>query len=91
MIRPSKATQAYLYTGTVDMRKSIDSLAALVENDLELGPCKIPYLYFVIAAAIKYKFCTGSATALYSGINVLKNRSSNGLRTYPCLSSDFSE
>ena len=38
MIRPSKITQAYLYTGTVDMRKSIDGLAALVENNLELNP-----------------------------------------------------
>jgi transposase len=38
MIRPSKATQAYLYTGIVDMRKSIDGLAALVENNLELDP-----------------------------------------------------
>jgi transposase len=38
MIRPSKTTQAYLYTGIVDMRKSIDGLAALVENNLELNP-----------------------------------------------------
>jgi transposase len=38
MIRPSKPTQAYLYTGIVDMRKSIDGLAAFVENNLELEP-----------------------------------------------------
>ena len=38
MIRPSKTTKAYLYTGVVDMRKSIDGLAALVENSLELDP-----------------------------------------------------
>ncbi len=38
MILPSKTTQAYLYTGVVDMRKSIDGLAALVENNLELDP-----------------------------------------------------
>jgi transposase len=38
MIRPSKATQAYLYSGNVDMRKSIDGLSALVENNLELNP-----------------------------------------------------
>ncbi len=37
MIRPNKRTQAYLYTGVVDMRKSIDGLAALVENHLELN------------------------------------------------------
>jgi|TARA_Y100000031_G_C8106591_1_gene331317 hypothetical protein len=38
MIRPNKSTQAYLYNGVVDMRKSIDGLAALVENHLELSP-----------------------------------------------------
>lgn len=38
MIRPNKATNAYLYSGVVDMRKSIDGLAALVENNLELNP-----------------------------------------------------
>ncbi len=38
MIRPSKTTQAYLYASIVDMRKSIDGLAALVENNLELDP-----------------------------------------------------
>lgn len=38
MIRPNKNTHAYLYTGVVDMRKSIDGLAALVENNLELNP-----------------------------------------------------
>jgi hypothetical protein len=37
MIRPNKSTYAYLYTGVVDMRKSIDGLAALVENDLNLN------------------------------------------------------
>jgi len=38
MIRPNKSTQAYLYSGVVDMRKSIDGLAALVESNLELNP-----------------------------------------------------
>ena len=38
MIRPSKSTPAYLYSGVVDMRKSIDGLAGIVENELELNP-----------------------------------------------------
>lgn len=38
MIRPSPNVQAYLYMEPVDMRKSIDGLAALVENELELSP-----------------------------------------------------
>lgn len=38
IILPSKATQPYLYTGIADMRKSINGLAALVENNLEPDP-----------------------------------------------------
>ena len=38
MIRPNKTTPSYLYAGVVDMRKSIDGLAALIENQLELDP-----------------------------------------------------
>lgn len=38
MLRPSTSAQAYLYTEPVDMRKSIDGLAALVEQELELSP-----------------------------------------------------
>ena len=38
MIRPNKTKTAYLYTGVVDMRKSIDGLAALMESHLELDP-----------------------------------------------------
>ena len=32
MLRPSAAVQVYLYAGTVDMRKSINGLSALVER-----------------------------------------------------------
>jgi len=38
MLRPKTQIQVYLYAGVVDMRKSIDGLAALVENDLNLNP-----------------------------------------------------
>jgi transposase len=38
MLRPSAAVQVYLYAGTVDMRKSINGLSALVEQELELSP-----------------------------------------------------
>jgi transposase len=40
MLRPSPRIQAYLYMEPVDMRKSIDGLAALVENELELSPLR---------------------------------------------------
>jgi len=37
MLRPKSDASVYLYTGIVDMRKSIDGLAALVEQELELS------------------------------------------------------
>lgn len=40
MLRPSPRIQVYLYMEPVDMRKSIDGLAALVENELELSPMR---------------------------------------------------
>lgn len=38
MLRPKPCAQVYLYSGIVDMRKSIDGLAALVEQELDLSP-----------------------------------------------------
>ena len=38
MLRPKPEAQVYLYSGVVDMRKSIDGLAAIVEQELELNP-----------------------------------------------------
>lgn len=38
MLRPNHKIQVYLYAGVVDMRKSIDGLAALVEQELEMNP-----------------------------------------------------
>ena len=44
MLRPAAEVQAYLYMEPVDMRKSIDGLAALVETELELSPM-LPALF----------------------------------------------
>lgn len=38
MLRPEANAPVYLYTGIVDMRKSINGLAAIVEQELELNP-----------------------------------------------------
>ena len=38
MIRPIVNTPVYLYAGFVDIRKSIDGLAALIEQETELSP-----------------------------------------------------
>ena len=37
-MRPSDDAEVYLYRGIVDMRKSIDGLAAVVEQELGLSP-----------------------------------------------------
>lgn len=38
MLRPDQDIQVWLYTPPVDMRKSIDGLAAIVEQEMELSP-----------------------------------------------------
>lgn len=38
MLRPSDDIKVYLYVDPVDMRKSIDGLATLVELEMELSP-----------------------------------------------------
>ena len=38
MLRPGPDIQVYLYAEPVDMRKSIDGLSALVEQEMELSP-----------------------------------------------------
>lgn len=38
MLRPSGSLTVYLYSGVVDMRKSIDGLSLLVEQGMELSP-----------------------------------------------------
>lgn len=38
MLRPADDVAVYLYRGPVDMRKSIDGLSRLVEQDMALSP-----------------------------------------------------
>ena len=38
MMRPGEQAEVYLYRGIVDMRKSIDGLAAIVEQELDVSP-----------------------------------------------------
>jgi transposase len=38
MLRPAASVDVYLYMAPVDMRKSINGLAALVETELEVSP-----------------------------------------------------
>ena len=38
MLRPDPGISVYLYSGVVDMRKSIDGLSLLVEQNMSLSP-----------------------------------------------------
>ena len=38
MMRPSEEIEVYLYRGIVDMRKSINGLSTIVEEELDLSP-----------------------------------------------------
>jgi len=38
MMRPGEEIEVYLYRGVVDMRKSIDGLSAIIEQELSLSP-----------------------------------------------------
>lgn len=38
MLRPGNDVQVYLYAQPVDMRKAIDGLSALVEQEMDLSP-----------------------------------------------------
>ena len=46
MLRPERSAQVYLYAGAVDMRKSIDGLAVLVEQDMALSPMQSALFVF---------------------------------------------
>lgn len=46
MLRPERSAQVYLYAGAVDMRKSIDGLAVLVERDMALNPMQSALFVF---------------------------------------------
>lgn len=46
MLRPERSAQVYLYTGVVDMRKSIDGLSLLVEAKMALTPMQSALFVF---------------------------------------------
>ena len=78
MLRPSPGTHVYLYAGVVDMRKSIDGLAALVEQELELNPMTEALFVFCNRGRDKIKLLYWSVMVLYSGTSVWKNSVSPG-------------
>lgn len=69
----------YLVTGHTDMRKSIDGLSLIVSEVLELNPLSSAWFIFVIASAIKSKFCFGTPMVFGSITDDWKKAVFNGL------------
>lgn len=55
MLRPNPDLSVYLYADIVDMRKSIDGLSALVDQELELSPMSGTLFVFCNRARDKIK------------------------------------
>ena len=55
MLRPVSSVQVYLYAEAVDMRKSIDGLASLVEQEMDLSPYEAALFVFCNRARDKIK------------------------------------
>jgi len=78
MLRPKSSAQVYLYSGVVDMRKSIDGLAALVEQELEFNPVSAVLFVFCNRQRDKFKLLYWERNVLPSGINAWKSSASAG-------------
>ncbi|MFQ7469658.1 IS66 family insertion sequence element accessory protein TnpB [Amedibacillus dolichus] len=67
----SKAEHIYLATGYTDMRKSIDGLAAIVQQNFHLDPCSNSLFLFCGRSASKIKalYCEGDGFWYYVKIS----------------------
>lgn len=81
----SKAEKIYIATGYTDMRKSIDGLAALVQQNFHLDPFQNALFLFCGHKNTTLKDCIGNRMGLYYCINDLKTGSSNGPELNPKL------
>ena len=63
MMRPdAKVEKVYLYPKSVDFRKSIDGLAALVELDIKVAVSTLCFLFSLTRRERGSRFCIGSET-----------------------------
>ena len=69
MIRPDADTAVFLYMEPVDMRKSIDRLAALIEQETDLSPFDSRLFVFCNRQRDKIKLLYWEKTVLFCGIN----------------------
>ncbi len=75
----SKAEHIYLAVGYTDMRKQIDGLSAIVQQNFKLDPFSNSVFLFCGRNTRTMKgFCTGKVMVLYYFIKDLKMVNSNG-------------
>lgn len=68
------ADEIYIVTGRTDMRKSIDGLCAIVEDQLHMDPRRSALYLFCGKRCDRIKLCSGNLTDLCCCINVWKSR-----------------
>ena len=59
------ADEIYIVTGRTDMRKSIDGLCAIVEDQLHMDPRRSPCTFSAENVVTGSKLCSGSPMDLY--------------------------
>lgn len=74
----SKAEHIYIACGYTDMRKSIDGLAAIVQQNFKLDPFSNSLFLFCGRSSTKMKVLYWEVTDLFFCINVLKMENSYG-------------
>lgn len=74
----SKAEHIYIACGYTDMRKSIDGLAAIVQQNFKLDPFSNSLFLFCERSSTKTKVLYWEGTDLFFCINVLKMENSYG-------------
>ncbi|MEF1255378.1 IS66 family insertion sequence element accessory protein TnpB [Vibrio sp. M260112] len=80
MKRMLNAPEIYLYRESVDFRKSLNGLAAIIESDTDLPLGSGALFLFTNKQRDKIKVLYWDKQALLSGINASKKPSTNGLQ-----------
>ena len=76
----AKADRVYIACGYTDMRRSIDGLAAIVQEKFNLSPFENSYSCSAAGKRTGSKHSTGKAMDLCCFTNALKTGNTNGLR-----------
>lgn len=74
----TKVEKIFLVTGKTDLRKGIDGLARIIQQDYELNVYEDAIFLFAAIDVTDLNYSTGITMASFSGINESKTAGSNG-------------